>query len=176
MTSDLILTGPHYLRYFPARSWWVFFITCVQIIFGYSVAAIALSWQSHKGIFELPWQVLAVAVVTGAVWNAFATSPALLTIERVDDPRFISVIREIDSWLSLSGYVQICASEGTRSFQSTKWLASSAPYRDISGIEVEIAPKSIYVRGLPASLYIIQAKLRMMGLLVPKQSASSLFK
>lgn len=176
MISDIALTGPHYLRYLPVRSWWVFFITCVQILVGYSVVALGLSWHSHKGTFDLPWQVLAVAVVTGAVWNALATSPALLTIERVDVAKFPSVIREIDGWLSLNGYVQKCATEGTRSFQSTKWLASSVPYRDISGIGVEIYPESIYVRGLPASLYMIQAKLRMVGLLVPKQAESSLFK
>lgn len=176
MTSDLNLAGPYYLRYLPVRNWWVFIITCAQIGIGYSIVAIALSWQLHRGVFDLPWQVLGVAVVTGAVWNAFATSPALLTIGKADATKFASVIHEIDDWLKLNGYIQSAATEGIGTYHSTRWLASSAAYRDISGIAVEIAAESIYVRGLPASLYFIQAKLRSVGLLVPKQSESSLFK
>lgn len=170
------MVGPWYLRYIPVRNRWVFLITCVQVSAAYVIGVGSMTWYYNKSFFSIPWQVFALCVIAGSMWNAFVTSPALLTITIANADKLGAITNEINMWLGESKYEVAEVYENGRTYHATSGLYASAAYRAVSVVAVETESESLRVRGLPISLYVLQSRLLQKGLIEPVKQVSSLFK
>lgn len=177
MNTTLKLLGPWYLRYVPVRSRWVVLITCIQLCVGYLCVAL-VAWLLGKNPLALPWQIWPIGGATGVIWNAYATSPALLALTELSAAQVNQISTEIDAWLSAMHYaLDPTAAVGNRQiYRSTRGLFASAAYRNLSPVAVELGAGSVRIWGLPAPLLLFQGLLRRKGIISTHQPPSSFFK